>query len=392
MKIWHYVLGYVIIEVVGAEIGRFVNLCAKRGVSLHNAVTEQREELVLKAGLSAVYLDEVKNAAEKCNCRIAVVERGGLLAFAKTLKKRIFLFVGMALCALVLYAANQFVWWVEIESESIVDENAIHAVLRDCGIYESAMQSRLDITKAELAVLKCDDRISWVDIREKGMKVVVRLSKSTENPTVHDVSRPCHVVANKRGVIEKIVATVGRKKVKVGDAFDEGDVLVSGVLPLREMTPDEEAYAKRKSEDGECLLVHSEAEIQARTWYDFIYGLTEFGDITVEQDGGRRLIELAYQRAKEDLSDVAAKDCVIKAHSVKIIDDRVKISFECSESIGKEKYVSKETIVKQKEFELAREQEAEQAAEKEKNEQEKKKKEKEEKEKEKQAGDKEKND
>lgn len=377
---WQYIFGYVIIEVNGVEISRFVNLCAKKGVSLHNAVTtmsiDKGEKSSIKFNVFAAYLDEVKMVAEKCNCHITVIKQGGILIYVKALKKRIFFLVGMAIFFLLFFAVNQFVWLVEIECDTIVDEKEIRNVLREQGVYESALKTNVNITKSELVVLKCDDRITWVDIREKGMKVVVRISKSMENPNVHDVTRPCHIVAKKRGIIEKITATVGRKKVNVGEAFSEGDVLVSGVLPLKEMSPDEEAYAKRKTEDGECLLVHSEADIQAKTWYDYVYAINEFQGVSFELDDGRNLIDVAYQRARKDLAKEAAKDCVIKAHWVKIIDGNVKITFECSENVGVEKSVSKEMIVRQKEFQLLREQAAQADFEKENAEEERKLKEK----------------
>jgi similar to stage IV sporulation protein len=67
---------------------------------------------------------------------------------------------------------------------------------------------------------------------------------------------PCHIVAAKDGIIEKVLPLRGEAVVKVGDTVSKGDVLISGSVSL-------------SGGDGEekKLLVRAKGIVKARVWY-----------------------------------------------------------------------------------------------------------------------------
>ena len=81
------------------------------------------------------------------------------------------------------------------------------------------------------------------------MLVRERVSK----PELYDPAEPKMVVAEKSGVIERIITLAGTKRLDRGSTVLAGEVIVSGVVePL----------------PGGRELVHASAQVYARTWYE----------------------------------------------------------------------------------------------------------------------------
>ena len=101
-KILRFLRGYMVISVTGKFPERFLNVCANKGIFLSN-VTYLSENSVRLTISTRAYC-EVEQILEKTSCRANVLFEGGLPAFARKYKKRIWLFLG----ALIFFFSSYY--------------------------------------------------------------------------------------------------------------------------------------------------------------------------------------------------------------------------------------------------------------------------------------------
>jgi similar to stage IV sporulation protein len=97
--------------------------------------------------------------------------------------------------------------------------------------------------------------VGWVDVYIRGTRATVTLTETIPAKTVIDRQTPCHIVAAKDGLVTAIVTGSGKPLVKKQDVVKQGEVLVSGVIPLK--------TGEGGSVSSE-VYVHAYAEVWAR--------------------------------------------------------------------------------------------------------------------------------
>ena len=83
--LWNYLLGYVIIEVRGFSIERFLNLISKKGILIWD-LTETQRGAEMK--ISVKDFKKLKPYTKKSKCHIKIKGRFGRPFIIKSLKKR----------------------------------------------------------------------------------------------------------------------------------------------------------------------------------------------------------------------------------------------------------------------------------------------------------------
>ena len=90
-------------------------------------------------------------------------------------------------------------------------------------------------------------------------------------------------------------------------------------------------------------MVHADAVIQAATFYRFSYKLSSLK--------GDKKENSAVVRAEKELEKRASSDCVLQNTDISIVGKTITVTFECLESIGREKEIPKDIVQRQKELE-----------------------------------------
>lgn len=148
---------------------------------------------------------------------------------------------------------SSIVWEIEIIGAEQIPLQEIDNILKNEDIIIGKLKKNINIDNLEKALLKELEYISFLDIRTKGVKLIVELKEYDIPPEKVDKSYPSHLVAKKRGVIVKIIARKGNALVEKGKIVNEGDILISGIMGGENP---ENSY-----------LVHAEGEVLAQTRY-----------------------------------------------------------------------------------------------------------------------------
>lgn len=253
IKIWKYLKGYVIISIEGLTLERLLNLCLTNGIYLWNVKRINSTEI--EVTVSNLGLKSLREIARKLGCRISIKESLGLPHSLQKLKKRKMLGMGIVLFICLIVFLSSFIWEIQINGTEQTPDSKIVTVLRENNIKIGKFKWNMDMDKTKTILLKEFDYFSFLDIRTKGVKLVLNIKEEDIPPERIDKSYPANLIAKKKGVILKVVARNGRALVKAGEIVNEGNILISGVIDTL---------------DSDTYLVHAEGEVLAQTRYTAI--------------------------------------------------------------------------------------------------------------------------
>ena len=244
------ILEYVIVEVEGYYIERFINICQNKKILIWNIKREKGVKLFFNIGIKD--FKKLKPIARKTNCKLKIRKKRGIPFFMHKYKKRKVFIIFLLIISIFIYTSSRYIWNIEINvEEKQVIEN-IEKDLYDLGLKKGILKNKIDTRKIinEIRLKRSD--ISWMGLDIKGTNAVVRIIKADEKPKLIDESDYCNIIAAKSGVITKIIAQNGTALVNVGDKVYKGDTLIAGYM--------EGKYTDKR-------YVHSLGEVQAKVTY-----------------------------------------------------------------------------------------------------------------------------
>jgi len=228
------------------------------------------EKLVLLAGEKGIPLKNVKRSGMKALTAVAqrrdfprllvlAQERGweleengavGLLKMRNRAERHIGVLIGALLAAMLMAAAFQFVWHIEI-----VDAGAylgdIRTVLGDMGIRSGILKSQVDVEKLNDMLTYRYKKTAWVQTTFRGAFLVIRVIEGVPTPEIETEGKPKDVIAKEAGIIVSVEPYAGTPTVKIGDFVKKGQVLIRG---------------EEREGGGEMTQVKARGRVLARTW------------------------------------------------------------------------------------------------------------------------------
>ena len=162
------------------------------------------------------------------------------------------------LCAALLLVNSLFIWDFEVTgNETVPTETILHA-LREHGVHRGtfiySFRSQ-DICNRVLPELK---DLCWVAVNVRGCKAYVQVRERVRAPERVNESEPTNVIAAKPGLITKVRALDGEKRVLPGTSVQQGQLLIAGVVDT--------GGTEKPSVTTRFLA--GKGEVWARTWYD----------------------------------------------------------------------------------------------------------------------------
>lgn len=252
---WNSLKGYVIIQLDGPGIERFISRVLKADI----IVWDVRRRGYARMQLSIRAKDFPKLRALKRGARIhiSIIEKAGMPFYIARLMHRKIFVIGLLAGVLLLLFAETRCWFISVDGLDAIDEQKIALVLEQEGITRGMALSAISPTGLSDALRSADGRIAWAGININGVELNIKIIEAVLIPEPQDKTAPADVVATKNGIIEKMSATSGRARVKIGDAVRIGDVLISGDITR-------EGAMKR-------LYVYAEGTVLARVYYTHEY-------------------------------------------------------------------------------------------------------------------------
>lgn len=257
---------------VRENIKRFVDKCLKNNINLYD-IKYHKDYLV------ALINEEDLDIIIKLNyySKITILEYKGTKKILLNIKKHSFDLLMLLVLILSLYIISNFVISIDIlhENQKLIDN--IKEILMQKNIKTFQYKKTLNELNAISDEILYENRniLDWIAIDRKGMKYIVSFEERILNKD-KETYPYCDVIANKDGVIQKIIATSGVTIVEKAMYVRKGDLLISGTIMNNEEVKDEtcatgEVYAEVWYKVNITVpLEYEEKEFTDKNRYNFI--------------------------------------------------------------------------------------------------------------------------
>jgi len=252
--------GVITLLVKGKKQERIINLALSRGIYIWD-IKWQGNHLSLRIRSSA--LQAFQAIAAENDFELEIVGKRGLPFLKTKVQRRIGFLGGAAFFVLALYVMSLFVWFIEVDGNKTVDTKQILQSAARNGLSQGSGKWRFSGSDIENAMLRELPRLTYVQCEIQGVKAHIKVVEKIWPD--EEVLGPCHIVADRDGVVEEILVLEGQSIVKPGQVVGRGDILISGIVypPVPETSDVSELL-----EPEEPSFVRARGTVKARTWYE----------------------------------------------------------------------------------------------------------------------------
>lgn len=248
--------GSLSFTVTGAFPERFINLCAQAGIGFWDLAWQDSHTITLR--VTRRDRRRLASLAERVQCTLTPGRPMGVPYFLSRFRRRYALLVGLGLSIATVCVLSQFILTVDVTGNETVTGAEILSQLKAQGLRPGSYGPDLDVKGLSNRALLHLPELSWMAINLHGTRAEVIVREKQPIPQVLDRSRPSHVVAAAPGVITGIEALEGQPTFREGDTVLTGEVLISGIMDIREPMWSEQDLGVR--------VVHARGQVWADTW------------------------------------------------------------------------------------------------------------------------------
>lgn len=273
--------GVLQIKLTGYSPERFLNLCNARNIPIWDLLY-QDDGYVFWMSLGG--FRRVRPLVRKSQVKLRILKREGIPFFLRRNRRRVGFGMGALVCGISLYVLSLFIWDIQIEGNRRYTDEMIVSYLQSAKISWGMLKSRVDCEALEASLRDDFPEVTWAAARVSGTRLLIAVKENEALSAIPQKDEtPCHLVASRPGVIAELVVRQGKAQVKAGDQVEEGQVLVSGVIPILD---DSETVKNVR-------YVHADADVTAFTQYPFSESFSKL--YVAEAETGRKKTGLFLQ-------------------------------------------------------------------------------------------------
>ena len=221
-----FIRGYYTVTVEGLDTESFLNYLIRNKIYVYNV--NRMEKSKIQFNIDRNNYKKLKKIHRSNKFKIKVKKQTGIPFIAK----RIYTYRGMVICAIIsliiLMSTSQFVTDVYITAPEGIDKTALKKELYIQGVKPGVYKKSIDRKEIRDHIMLKFNDVAYLSINVKGTNIFVTVTKKDESQNSDENSNYCNIIAQKDGIIEKIVPRSGEAIVQEGDIVKKGDVLING--------------------------------------------------------------------------------------------------------------------------------------------------------------------
>lgn len=227
MEFWKSAAGAVAVELTSADISRSFRRINELGIPMLHV--RQTGDLSAQFEISREDYRAVKTLCEKHGDTLRMQSRQGMYWKMKALLHRPVLILGMVLLTVMMFYIPGRVFFVEVEGNASVPEKQILEAAAESGIAFGASRREVRSEKMKNALLGKLTQLQWAGVNTYGCKAVITVRERADTVEAEQEYSAASIVAARDGVIESCTVTRGSGLCSIGQAVQEGQVLISGM-------------------------------------------------------------------------------------------------------------------------------------------------------------------
>jgi len=250
--------GYVRLRLHGYSPERFLNLCNARRLEVWGLICNRDGDYEFYMTVKGYR--RVKPLVRKAQVRLRIIGRFGVPFFIYKYRKRWYYAAGIGAFFLVLYVMPLFIWDIQFDGNYRYTYDTLIRYLDSQDIDYGMLKSKINCENLESSIRTSFPEITWVSARVSGTRLLIHIKENEVLSIVPEKDEtPCDIVASQAGTITSMVVRQGIAQVSVGDEVEEGQVLVSGRVPI----------IGDSEEEINAYMVHADADVVARTTREY---------------------------------------------------------------------------------------------------------------------------
>ncbi len=273
INVANYIKGYLVVEVKGFSIERFMNLAVNKNIYLWDVIY-LKDKIQFKVSIKGYKL--LKECGKKTRCRIKIIDKKGYPFFMFKYRRRKILFGGIGFFLVILYVMSLFIWSINVIGVEDVEVYKIIEYLNKENIKGGTLRSKIKSNELEEKLIEEFDNLSWVNVQKKGTTLHISCSEVLEEKKIEENNNSTKIIANKNGVITEVFVKTGTALLKPGDVFKVGDILISGEVLIDE-------------DSGKTKRVQPKGKVRGRVDYDVEF-LIKNEYVSTEPTGKKEIV------------------------------------------------------------------------------------------------------
>lgn len=226
----HVCSGYLRVCLTGHSVERFLNLCMARNLTVWNLYWEEE---TCHFFVTVKDFKLMKPLVRKAQVRLKILGRYGLPFFLYRNRKRKAYLAGICLFFGILFVMSEFVWKISFEGNYRFTADELTSYLARQEVHYGVWKHSVDCEELEDSIRSNYPEITWVSANVSGTHLVVRIRENeVTDPLPKSEKLPCDLVADKAGVITRMMVRSGTAKIEPGMEIAENQILVSGQIPI----------------------------------------------------------------------------------------------------------------------------------------------------------------
>ena len=271
--------GYIKVRIQGEQTERFLNLCRAREIRICDLKRESDQSLTGCLRIEDFF--RLSPIHRKTKVKIHILEKHGLPFFFYRNKKRKAFFLGIILCIILMGFFTGRLWEIDVEGNVRNSTPEIMGFLEQKGIVHGMPRSRISCSEIAAEIRENYPDITWVSAKLEGTRLLLTIKEGifVQNTEDEKNTAACNIAAERDGEIVKMITRAGIPVKKVGDVCQKGEILVSGILELKNDSQEVVKY------EG----VHADADIyvkRQKAYYHEIPMIYETDEQTGEEKRG----------------------------------------------------------------------------------------------------------
>lgn len=248
MSIENKMFNVVTVRIYGGRRENFLNMCSERGIEVSDIISD---DFAMTFSVKACDFKKMRPCARMSGVHLRIVCKKGMGLYLKKRRRRYGFFLGALAAALFFVYLTSCIWVIDIRGNETVSGKTILNSLEKHGLHVGCARFGHDLKKLQNNVLIDLDSLAWMWVYLDGTRAVIEVREKGEAVQMADDGAVYNIVAAESGRISKIIARSGQLVAGVGDAVNEGDLLISGVSST--------AFRGNR-------YIHSDGYVLARTW------------------------------------------------------------------------------------------------------------------------------
>lgn len=221
-----YIRGYYVITVEGIGVERFLNHLMRNGIKVYDVTRINSNKI--QFSVDRQDMKAFKQAYRGSNYDIKVKQKTGLPFIIKRIYKHKGLWFFAIVSLSLLIMTSQFVTDIYIQVPEGIKKEELRKELYNVGLKPGVYKKNIDRKEIRDHIMLEFDDVAYVSINVKGTNIFVTVTKKAESLKSTDESNYCNIIAQKNGIIEKVIPRSGSQIVNAGDIVQKGDVLLNG--------------------------------------------------------------------------------------------------------------------------------------------------------------------